>query len=336
MTRFSPILAALLLLPAPAAAGDILEGLRSARGLAGLIPAVAVPVSAPKSAEKAASPELSYESLVLAPVWSGSGAAAASDLSAGFLKARHQGRRNLCAAFSASALGEYLVWKKTGEKNYLSPEFSYYNAKLSYTDRPELQVYKSENGLAGYVAVLALAGGAVPEAAWPFKSSLPPHAPVPPITDPDAGTPPSGVFGKVLPHAFAPQAVRRGDIRRFLAAEGRPVAVNMMIYMDNADAATGRIADPTPEQKRLCLETDKGNCYGHVVLFTGYDPASDEYLFRNSWGENWGRAGYGRLSARYLAENCESCHYLSRLASFKEGDRSMVVNSSYGWSAVLR
>jgi len=73
-----------------------------------------------------------------------------------------------------------------------------------------------------------------------------------------------------------------------------------------------------------------------VVLLTGYDPAAREYVLRNSWGSSWGDGGFGKISEKYLMENCESCHYLGKLASFDAGSRSMVVNSSYGWSAVLK
>ncbi|MEI7527715.1 MAG: C1 family peptidase [Elusimicrobiota bacterium] len=304
-------------------------------------PAYAIPAPSPaKSVDGGrarANPEYDYEALISAPVWRAAPGAAPvrTDLREGFSPARHQGNRNLCSVFSASALAEYLVWKKEGRKPDLSEEFLYYDAKLKFTDKPELQVYKKESGLAGYVAVDALRGGVVAEAEWPFLPRLPAHTPVPPLLDPDVGAPPAGIFGKALGYSFAPQAVRRSEIKDFLMKERRPVAVNMMFYMDNIGAG-GRLSDPTEAQREKCFTTDQGNCYGHVVLFTGYDPAAGELTFRNSWGAGWGDAGYGRMSEKYLLENCEGCHYLPRLASFDQGTRTMVVNSAYGWSAALK
>lgn len=334
----------LLALPAALTAGDSFDSLyRGTRQIKiDLAPGSRIP--APSSAGpvernglRAAAPEYAYEALIAAPVWrSKGGPAAGSDLRAGFSAARHQGNRNLCNVFAASSLAEYLVWQKDGSKPDFSEEFLYYNAKMKFIGKPELQSYKSESGLAGYVAVDALRGGVVAEAEWPYQPKLAAHPPVLPVTDPDVAVPPAGIYGKVLGYAFTPQAVRRAEIKDFLAKENRPVAVNMMVYMDNVDQASGRISDPTEEQRQKCFNTDKGNCYGHVVLFTGYDRATGEMIFRNSWGASWGEAGYGRISEKYLLENCEGCHYLPGLANYNKSTQTMVVNSAYGWSATLK
>lgn len=300
------------------------------------VPAAVLPVPAPAALKSSSGPEISYENLVSAPVWRASGSALVkTDIRNGFGAARHQGRRNTCSVFAAAGLAEYLVWKKTGVKPDLSEEFLFYNAKFNFTGKPELQVYKTEGGLAGYVAVDALRGGVVKETDWPYLPQLPAHTPVPPVLDPDVALAPAGIYGKLLGYGFAPQAVRRSEIRDFLVKERRPVVLNLMLYMSNIDGRTGRISDPSPAQRQACFSSGK-DCYGHVVLLTGYDPSSGEFVFRNSWGASWGDSGYGRISGKYLLENCESCHYINGLASFDAGSRAMVVNSSYGWSATLK
>lgn len=330
-----PLAALAAALPlAAGAAGVSFDSLYRGVSLLKDLPAAAPAVTKAARAETAA-PELAYEDIVEAPVWKrGEGAAGASDLKAGFLPARHQGGRNMCNSFAATGLAEYLAGLKTGAAPDLSEEFLYYNAKLKFTDEPELQSYKSEPGLAGYVAVLALKGGVAAEKDWPFLPKLPPHTPKPPLTDPDLGAPPAGIYGRLLPYRFAPVAVRRSEIKEFLAKERRPVVMNLMLYTGNIDNSTGRLADPTPAQRAQCFS--KGdNCGGHVVLLTGYDPAAKEYLFRNSWGTAWGKDGFGRLTEKYLDENCECCHYLGQLKNLDAGGRAMTVNASYGWSAGL-
>ena len=305
-----------------------------------ILPAAAPEVSgagkaADGTAAKAA-PELAYEKLLAAPLWRpAAGVTAGVELKEGFSPAKHQGNRNVCNAFAALGLAEYLVWEKEGIKADFSEEFLYYNAKLNFTDKPELQAYKREQGLAGYVAVGALSAGVVAEKEWPFLSVLPPHTPVPPLTDPDLGVPPPGVAGKVLKYRFTPLAVRRGEIKNFLSKERKPVVMNLMFYFGNVDNASGRVKDPDESQRARCFSAGD-NCGGHVVLLTGYDQAAGEYIFRNSWGAGWGASGFGRLSEKYVMENCESCHYLGQLGSSGQGSRTMIVNAAYGWSAGLK
>lgn len=284
-----------------------------------------------------AAPEQAYESLLKVPAWKvpAQAAAAASDLSTGFGPARHQGSRNLCNAFAAVSLAEYLVWKKENVKPDFSEEFIYYNTKLNFTDTPDLQAYKAETGLPGYAAVVALGGGVVLETEWPFLPTLPQHAVVPPLTDPDIGTPPAGVAQKVLGYKFAPKAVRRTEIKQFLAAEHRPVVINLMLYTGNMDGATGSLRQPTAAQRQTCFSSGNG-CGGHVVLLTGYDPKTKEYLFRNSWGASWGNAGYGRVPEAYVEQDCEACHFIPGLAGQNTANRTMIVNAAYGWSATLK
>ena len=300
--------------------------------------AAAPEVPAPEAAVKPVgpAPELAYEKLISAPVWRpGPSALSGADLREGFSPAKFQGNRNVCNVFAALGLAEYLVWLKEGVKRDFSEEFLYYNAKLNFTAKPELQPYKKEPGLAGYVAVDALRGGVAAEKEWPFQASLPAHSPPPGLSDPDVGLPPAGIAGKVLGYKFSPLAVRRAEIKDFIAQERRPVVMNLMIYMDNIDKTSGRIGDPSDAQRAACFSSGE-KCGGHVVLLTGYDASAGEFIFRNSWGPSWGDAGYGRISEKYLQENCEACNYLGRLGSLGGDSRSMVVNSTYGWSAELK
>ena len=43
-----------------------------------------------------------------------------------------------------------------------------------------------------------------------------------------------------------------------------------------------------------------GSVGNHGILVVGYNRAGDYFLFKNSWGTDWGQSGYGRLSYDYV------------------------------------
>jgi hypothetical protein len=299
--------------------------------------AVDVPApSAPRMASSVSAPETAYENLLVGPLWNDSGAVSGSaDLRSSFLPARSQGNRNMCNVFATTALSEFLVNTKENSSQSFSEEFLFYDTKYNYTDRPELQSYKSDSGLAGYVAVMGLAGGVVHQSEWPFNPDWKNPSPQAPVTDPDVGLPPDGIMGKVLGYKFSPIAIRRSEIKDFILREHKPVVINLMVYAADWSGKGGRFNLPSQQDKDTCA-SGGNNCGGHVVLLVGYDSKTGDFLFRNSWGPGWGENGYGRVSDRYVQDDCESCSYLPRLSGFDEGSRIMVVNSSYGWSAELK
>jgi len=295
-------------------------------------------VPAPAQSAKPAPAEYAYENLLAARLWrSQGGAPGAADLRSSFLPPRSQGKRNMCNVFAAGALAEFLVYAREQKARPFSEEFLFYNTKCNYTARPELQAYRTEGGLSGYAAVLGLQGGVVDAAAWPFAGNWTNPAPAAPVTDPEVGVPPGDLAAKVLDYKFLPQAVRRSEIKNFITAERRPVVMNLMLYAGAFSKANtaGRLTQPTPEQRKECAAAGS-NCGGHVVLLVGYDPAAGDFIFRNSWGAGWGEGGYGRVSEKYVLEDCEACGYLPRLPQLGPAGRAMMVNSAYGWSAELK
>lgn len=311
--------------------------------------------AAPKVSVGGALAPLDYSHLLRARLWSGagSGQAPSVDLSALLGPARQQGRyRGTCAAFAAAGLGESLIKAVRGEDFKISEQYLYYSAKRDFLDSPELQVYKTIDGLAGFVAVEALQGPLLAGEHWPY-SEMPPGAvagarrllsvdlPALRLSRRDdferfTGTPPKDTAKRLRRDlSFTPVAIARGRIKDYLASEGKPVVFNIMVYFDAVDQKTGRLRDPTDEERRLCRESGRG-CGGHTVLITGYDAAAGEYIFRNSWGPDWGAGGYGRLSESAVLDDCEMCGHLQDLEALAEGDRTMVVNGSHAWSADLR
>jgi hypothetical protein len=214
---------------------------------------------------------------------------------------------NTCSAFSAGCLGETLLSRLTGEPFRASAPALYAQAKRDYLDTPALESYRSIDGLPGYVAVRAIAGGLVPE-----------------------GRPTEARRD----YAFEPVAVRRTDLGLYLLTERKPVVMNLMWYMDAADNKTGRLRMPTAEERIRCRRWNRG-CAGHVVTLVGYDPSAKEFIFRNSWGPGWGNGGYGFVPEAYVEKDCETCSYLKKLSKLDPGTREIIEAASYGWSGTM-
>lgn len=58
---------------------------------------------------------------------------------------------------------------------------------------------------------------------------------------------------------------------------------------------TGQIPDFAGPERRLG---------GHAICVVGYNEKQHHFIFKNSWGEDWGDKGYGYLSYNYMASNC--------------------------------
>lgn len=255
------------------------------------------------------------------------------DLRPGLFPPGHQGNRGTCSVFAAACLGEHL-WTSLGrEPLKLSEQHLYWQARRDFIDEPELRGYASIDGLPGYVAVKALGGGLVPAESWPYEPD--PARSWRTEAERFTGTPPPGLETAYRRDAdFTPVMIPRRKIADFLFAEKHPVVVNLMWYFDAADPATGRLRLPTTSERIRCRRWGRG-CGGHVVSLVGYDAASREFIFRNSWGTGWGEGGYGRLPEDYLIEDCETCHLLKKKGLSPE-TRRLVERGSHGWSGEMR
>jgi C1A family cysteine protease len=60
-----------------------------------------------------------------------------------------------------------------------------------------------------------------------------------------------------------------------------------------AVAQTGKLNLPAPTEALLG---------GHAVLAVGYDDPSQRFIVRNSWGPDWGQAGYFTMPYAYLLD----------------------------------
>jgi C1A family cysteine protease len=77
-------------------------------------------------------------------------------------------------------------------------------------------------------------------------------------------------------------------------AEGYPFVFGFTVYEafeSPAVAKTGQLNLPKPKEKSLG---------GHAVMAVGYNETTQRFTIRNSWGADWGLAGYFTMPYTYL------------------------------------
>jgi C1A family cysteine protease len=126
--------------------------------------------------------------------------------------------------------------------------------------------------------------GICPESSWPYVISQ------------FASKPPESCYTSALTH----KALTAYNIKNNLLAmqtslvSGFPFVVGILVYSSFESqqvAKTGIVPMPGPKDQLLG---------GHAVLVCGYNDLKKQFIVRNSWGTNWGDAGYFYLPYAYL------------------------------------
>lgn len=255
---------------------------------------------------------------------------------------KRQGSRNTCSAFAANGLLEFLIKKETGTEISISESFTYWSGKTVAPDSDYVRkTYSGIDGMPGYLAVLGLGKVSMNSDVWPYETknwlqSRDSRC----IKRQDGsyetacftGIPP--VTAKVLPFAMKPVWIERQSISNFILTEKKPVVFNIDWYFDLFDKDGNLTRLPTKDEARECNAKGIG-CGGHVVLLVGFDKQTGRFIFRNSWGGNWGTGGYGTLPEDFIVHHCEVCNYFAKISLFKPEGREFVKKVSMGVSAEL-
>lgn len=106
--------------------------------------------------------------------------------------------------------------------------------------------------------------------------------------------PPSAAYGEgwhhKLPLAYAlDQNIT--ELKRCLA-NGYGFIFGILVYSSFMYAQNGNIPNPNTWGESL-----EG---GHALYMVGYDDASSMFIFKNSWGTDWGHSGYGYIPYSYI------------------------------------
>lgn len=124
--------------------------------------------------------------------------------------------------------------------------------------------------------------------------------------------PPQTAYDDALKHQVTAYARLEtpGDFKQCLA-DGFPFTFGITLYdsFEGADvSATGIVPMPGPGEKPIG---------GHCMVVGGYDDLAQCYTVRNSWGTDWGAAGYCYIPYAYMhSDDVDDCWTIRREAGF--------------------
>lgn len=201
---------------------------------------------------------------------------------------RDQGMRATCLACAATAGHEYL----RGDGRYLSVEYLHW-ASVKRDGA-------SKQGVSLKTTIQALVDKGQPyEELWPYRRNVDDTA-----TD---YAPPTTINPDKCFHIRWGREIRPSieDFKWHLRM-GRAVVIGIRLFYGFHISDDGHIQMPNAEESP---------CGRHAVLLVGYDDHEKYFLFKNSWGETWGDAGYGFLPYQYISEHTLAAHVFSYVES---------------------
>jgi C1A family cysteine protease len=173
-------------------------------------------------------------------------------------------------------------------------EFNQNKNKTSFVDMSRLFIYYNERVIEGAVRTDAGASlrdgiktlakqGCCSETFWPYTINKF-------ATKPTAACYTEGLKNVIQSYS----RINTLDDMRGCIASGEPFVFGFSVYTSfesDAVAKTGVLNMPSRREKMLG---------GHAVLAVGYDDLSKRFIVRNSWGPDWGQAGYFTIPYDYL------------------------------------
>ena len=194
---------------------------------------------------------------------------------------RNQGKEGTCVAFaSVTGVKEFQDKKEYHKLIRLSVRFLY-NLCKKFDGIP------LQDGTYPRIAMKVLLNyGVCHESFWPYIAQK--------KTLPRAGADKDALKFKIKAYARIKSQI---EMKRSLLING-PFVAGVEVFeswFTKKVQSSGFV--PLPKLK----EDSVG---GHALCIVGYDDKLKIFKFKNSWGANWGNAGYGYLSYEYLKKYC--------------------------------
>lgn len=222
------------------------------------------------------------------------------DLSADMTPAKNQDDRGTCTFFSTMAVVEGAVKKAQGVDVNFSEEYLNYTTKRmgSFAYYEGSTVLDNIRGL--YKGGLLLESDWSYQASW-FQKGLP-------CADfkPENSLSPAMCFTHNKPNKAAAAKLisaqnisfhyinkNTNDIIRHLAEQKSPLTMSVAVNFNGWPKNSGEVSY-NEELRAECL-ADPSSCGGHSIVITGYDMDKRVFMFKNSWGKEWGKNGYGTI-----------------------------------------
>lgn len=215
------------------------------------------------------------------------------DLRNQFPQIYNQGRIGSCTANAIAAAFEFDLRKLQLNDFMPSRLFIYYNER-AIEGHP---AFDSGAQIRDGIKVLA-AMGVCGEGEWPYDDTPPQYDGGPfPAGAKDGEKPPRNCYQDALKNRVTSyrRVLQTLDQMRGCLAAGYPFVFGFSVYesFESEEVAkTGLVPMPLPGEQLLG---------GHAVVAVGYDDSAQRFTVRNSWGADWGQAGYFTMPYAYLA-----------------------------------
>ena len=190
-----------------------------------------------------------------------------------------QGQLGSCTANGIGAAIEFDRLKQGVTDFVPSRLFIYYNERVIEGTVSQDSGAQIRDGVKS-VAKL----GAPPESDWPYDISK------------FAQKPPANAYQDALKDLVKSYSRVTNNLTNMMGclAEGFPFVFGFTVYDSFESAAVAKSGIvPMPAQ-------GEGVLGGHCVLAVGYNDSQRQFICRNSWGPNWGIAGYFMMPYEYL------------------------------------
>jgi C1A family cysteine protease len=210
----------------------------------------------------------------------------------------NQGQIGSCTANAIAAALEFAMMKQGEEAFTPSRLFIYYNERSMEGTIPSDSGAQIRDGIKSVASQ-----GDCHETLWPYDDTP---------ADPQTHFFPSGSRAATEPSqscyadAVKHEALKDLSVSQNLAdmkgclAEGFPFVYGFTVYesFESSDVAKGPNAGwvPMPRDGEQSLG-------GHAVMAVGFDDDDRVFICRNSWGTDWGDAGYFYLPYAYLLDD---------------------------------
>lgn len=228
------------------------------------------------------------------------------DLSPIMTSIKQQGERGSCSFFTLTGIAEAAIKKDLGLEANLSEEYMNYAIKTLGTDDDA----KDEGSFIHTNIKLIQKTGLFLESDFPYQPSwFEPGTPCEKFANDQESAPPLCIAHirpnkNTLPKMTIKDSIdfiqlpkKTNVIIEFLATEQRPVSIAVDLN-DKGWPDTGDVTF-TKEMEDEC-EKDESVCSAHAFVLTGYDMDKKVFFFKNSWGESWGKKGYGTIPFKYV------------------------------------